>query len=112
MKDFKKMHKDSEWAALVNYQLSATEKELMDKAEKTDEEMISLGVLHKKFEAVPSAEETEYLNKAYEDLCNRNNLSQEDFKLQGAHITIENNKIRGVLNLITIEDNKFKRLLF
>jgi hypothetical protein len=112
MKDFKKMHKDSEWVALVNYQMSATEKELVDKVEKTDEDLNALRDLHAKFETSPSQEEIEHLNKCYEMLCTRNNLKQEDFNLQGAHITIENNKLRGVLNLITIEGGQFKQLLF
>ena len=54
MKDFKKMHKNSEWVALVNYQLSDTEKQLMDKDEKTDAELLLMGELHKKFESQPS----------------------------------------------------------
>lgn len=112
MKDFKKMSNTSDWVTLVKYELTASEAELRNKEEKTAEDFASLKAVFEKFEAAPSAEETKYLNKAYADLCTKNNLSQEDFKLQGAHITIENDKIRGVMNLITIEDNTFKRLLF
>ena len=110
MKDFKKMHKDSEWVALVNYQLSDTEKQLMDKDEKTDAELLLMGELHRKFESQPSTKEKELLNKVYESLLDRNDISKEDINLQGAHITIENNKLRGVLNLIS--DSGFKQLTF
>jgi hypothetical protein len=110
MKDFKKMHKDSEWVALVNYQLSDTEKQLMEKDEKTDAELLLMGELHRKFESQPSTKEKELLNKVYESLLDRNDISKEDINLQGAHITIENNKLRGVLNLIG--DDGFQQLSF
>ena len=110
MKDFKKMHKDSEWVALVNYQLSDTEKQLMEKDEKTEAELLLMGELHKKFESQPSTKEKELLDKVYESLLDRNDISKEDINLQGAHITIENNKLRGVLNLIS--DSGFKQLTF
>ena len=109
MKDFKKMHKDSEWVALVNYQLSDTEKQLMED-EKTEAELLLMGELHKKFESQPSTKEKELLDKVYESLLDRNDISKEDINLQGAHITIENNKLRGVLNLIS--DDGFEQLRF
>ena len=104
------MHKDSEWVALVNYQLSDTEKQLMEKDEKTEAELLLMGELHKKFESQPSTKEKELLDKVYESLLDRNDISKEDINLQGAHITIENNKLRGVLNLIS--DSGFKQLTF
>jgi UDP-2,3-diacylglucosamine pyrophosphatase LpxH len=110
MKDFKKMHKDSEWVALVNYQLSDAEKQLIDKDEKTDEELILLGDIYKKFEKNPSAEEKQLLNKVYDSLLDRNDIGKDDVNLQGAHVTIENDKLRGVLNLI--DSNGFKQLTF
>jgi|TARA_R110001592_G_scaffold362842_1_gene678497 UDP-2,3-diacylglucosamine pyrophosphatase LpxH len=110
MKDFKKMHKDSEWVALVNYKLSDAEKQLIDKAEKTDEELILLGDIHKKFEIKPSVKEKQLLSKVYDSLLDRNDIGKEDINLQGAHITIENDKLRGVLNLI--DSNGFKQLSF
>ena len=110
MKDFKKMHKDSEWVALVNYKLSDAETQLIDKAEKTDEELILLGDLYEKFEENPSEEEKQLLNKVYDSLLDKNDISKDDVNLQGAHITIENNKLRGVLNLI--DNSGFKQLSF
>tara|TARA_R100000935_G_scaffold51760_1_gene78566 strand:- start:82 stop:414 length:333 start_codon:yes stop_codon:yes gene_type:complete len=110
MKDFKKMHKDSEWVALVNYKLSDAETQLIDKAEKTDEELILLGDLYEKFEENPSEEEKQLLNKVYDSLLDKNDISKDNVNLQGAHITIENNKLRGVLNLI--DNSGFKQLSF
>lgn len=110
MKDFKKMHKDSEWVALVNYQLSDAEKKLIDKDEKTDEELILLGDIYKKFEKNPSVKEKQLLNKVYDSLLDRNDIGKDDVNLQGAHVTIENDKLRGVLNLI--DSNGFKQLTF
>ena len=112
MKDFKKISAESDWVALVNYQLSDAETELINKAEKTEEDIASMGELHARFEEAPSASELELLNAAYRNICNANNISEEDFTLQGGHVTIENNKIRGVVNLITTEDGNFKQLLF
>lgn len=110
MKDFEKMHKDSEWVFLVNYQLSDAETQLINKDEKTDEELNLLSSLHKKFKAEASVEEKKLLNEVYESLLDRNNINKEDINLQGAHITIENNKLRGVLNLI--DSAGFKQLKF
>ena len=110
MKDFKKMHKDAEWVALVNYKLSDAETQLIDKAKKTDEELILLGDLDEKFEENPSEEEKQLLNKVYDSLLDKNDISKDDVNLQGAHITIENNKLRGVLNLI--DNSGFKQLSF
>jgi hypothetical protein len=112
MKDFKKMHKDSEWVALVNYQMSATEKELVDKLEKTDEDLNALRDLQAKFETSPSQEEIDFLNEIYDSLLMFHDLSEVDFNLHGAHVTIENNQIRGVLNLVTTQGGQFKQLLF
>lgn len=110
MKDFKKMHKDSEWVALVNYKLSDAEKQLIDKSEKTDEELILLGDIHKKFEKNPSVKEKQLLNKVYNSLLDKNDIGKDDVNLQGAHVTIENDKLRGVLNLI--DSDGFKQLSF
>jgi hypothetical protein len=110
MKDFQKINKDSEWVALVNYQVSATEQELLDKDEKTEEDLDSLRVLHSKFVTAPTTDEVELLNKIYNNVLLFNDLTENNFDLQGAHITIENNKARGVINVITINGNEFKQM--
>ena len=43
-------------------------------------------------------------------MLDKNDITKEDINLQGAHITIENEKLRGILNLI--DSNGFKQLTF
>lgn len=109
IKDFKKIE-GSNWVLLVNDALSVEDMKLVNKENKSDDELIALKDLYKKCETTPSESDSIMLDKFYDAFIKKQGLEDKTIKISGLHLTSENGMLRGMFNYFV--DEKFYQIGF
>jgi len=107
IKEFKTIE-GGDWILLVDNALSVEELEFVDKEDKSDDELAQLKELYKKCETAPSETDLAILDKCYDAFIKKENLEDKIIKIAGLHVTLEDDKLRGIFNyFIGKEFNQF-----